>query len=163
MECYLCQKEFFSNVAKCRDHCHFTGKYLGAACNTCNLNRRKSRKLKIFMHNGSKFDFHFIIKALNEKKGVTNLHVLPYNSENFRTISFNSFIFCDSMSFLQASLAKLSDDLSKTNNSYLILKQTDLVKTNNRFDRVKFNMLLGKAYFPYEYWLVLLKFFNFLV
>jgi len=152
--CYLCKTEFLSNVVKCRDHCHFTGRYLGAACNKCNLDRRKSRKLKIFMHNGSKFDFHFIIKALNDKPNVRNLYVLPFNSENFRTISFNSFMFLDSMSFLQASLAKLAEDLKSTNNPYFILKQTDLVKSENKFDRKKFNMLLKKSHFPYEYWLV---------
>jgi len=150
--CYLCEKEFLSNDVKCRDHCHFTGKYLGAACNACNLERRKSRKLRIFMHNGSKFDFHFIIKALHEKSDVKNIHILPYNGENFRTISFNSFLFLDSMSFLQSSLAKLSEDLSKTNNPYSILRQTTLVKTNGQFDRKKYNMILGKSYFPYEYW-----------
>ena len=155
--CYLCKQAFSDDVVKCRDHCHFTGQYLGAACNTCNVNRKKSRRLKIFMHNGSRFDFHFIVKALNNKEGIKNLHVLPYNTENFRTISFNSFLFVDSMSFLQSSLAKLSEDLSKTNNPYVILKQSDLIKCGKTFDRIGFNLLLGKSYFPYEYWLVILN------
>ena len=151
--CYLCLKEFKdASDTKCRDHCHFTGKYLGAACNSCNLERRYARKLRIFMHNGSRFDFHFIIKALRNKTTINNIHILPYNSENFRTINFNSFMFIDSMSFLQASLAKLSEDLSQTKNPYSILRQTDLVKTDGKFSLSKFHMVLGKSFFPYEFW-----------
>lgn len=153
ISCYLCNKPFNNNVIKCRDHCHFSGKYLGAACQTCNLDRRKQKKLKIFLHNGSKYDFHFIIKALNDRANdIKNIYILPYNGENFRTIQFNSFMFLDSMSFLQSSLAQLSEDLAKTNNSYGILKQTYLVKTANKFDANKFKLVLGKSFFPYEYW-----------
>lgn len=152
-KCYLCLKGFEENRIKCRDHCHFTGKYLGAACQTCNLDRRKQKKLRIFLHNGSKYDFHFIIKALNNRpQEIKNLYVLPYNGENFRTISFNCFMFLDSMSFLQSSLAQLSTDLSNTKNSYQILKQTYLVKTDGKFDEKKFKLVLGKSFFPYEYW-----------
>lgn len=149
--CYMCQKPFTFAV-KCRDHCHFTGKYLGAACQSCNLLRRRPRKLNIFLHNGSKYDFHFIVKAINNKKDVHNIRILPYNGENFRTISFNSFLFVDSMSFLQNSLAKLSDDLSNTDNEYSILRQTQLVKSKDRFSPTKYKLVLGKSFFPYEYW-----------
>ena len=76
---------------------------------------------------------------------------MPYNGENFRTIKFNCFEFNDSLAFLQASLEQLSDDLSKTDNSYEILKQSDIVKTNNVYDPKKFKMLLKKSFFPYEY------------
>jgi len=149
--CYMCQKPF-NFAVKCRDHCHFTGKYIGAACQQCNLRRKRPTKLNIFLHNGSKYDFHFIVKAINNKKGIENIRILPYNSENFRTVSFNCFTFVDSMSFLQNSLAKLSYDLAQTDNTYSILKQTDLVKTNNKFSSVKYQLVLGKSFFPYEYW-----------
>lgn len=153
-QCYLCKNDFQNdeNIVKCRDHCHFTGTFLGAACQPCNIQRQRPRNLKIFLHNGSKYDFHFIVKALNLKPKVKNINILPYNGENFRTISFNSFLFVDSMSFLQSSLAKLSDDLAKTDNSYSILRQTYLVQTKSQFDQTKFKMVLGKSFFPYEYW-----------
>jgi hypothetical protein len=156
--CYLCDTRFDDSIVKCRDHCHFTGTFLGAACQQCNLKRRRPRKLNIFLHNGSKYDFHFIIKAINDKKGVHNINILPYNGENFRTISFNSFIFVDSMSFLQNSLAKLSDDLKNTDNPYSILRQTNLVKSKKRFNPNKYEMVLGKSFFPYEYWYEILFF-----
>ena len=37
--CYICKKEFDHNKKqqKVRDHCHYTGKYRGAAHNICNL------------------------------------------------------------------------------------------------------------------------------
>lgn len=158
--CYLCGTEFLldqEKTVKCRDHCHFTGKFLGAACQACNLKRQRPRKLNIFLHNGSKYDFHFIVKALNNKKKVKNINILPYNGENFRTISFNCFLFIDSMSFLQSSLAKLSSDLANTDNAYSILRQTYLVKSRQNYGRnvfslKKFNMVLGKSFFPYEFW-----------
>lgn len=152
LSCYLCSRSF-DTLIKCRDHCHFTGKYLGAACQACNLERRKQQKLKIFMHNGSRYDFHFVIKALNNRKdAIKNIYILPYNGENFRCIQFNSFIFLDSMAFLQSSLAQLSEDLAKTDNPYSILRQTYLVKKKGRFNKRRFNLVLGKSFFPYEYW-----------
>ena len=148
--CYLCGQPFNSDSKKNRDHNHFTGEFLGAACVFCNLQRRRPHKLPIFLHNGSKYDFHFIIKALN-KKNVGEIKVLPFNGEHFRTIEFKGFQFLDSLAFLQASLDQLSDDLSKTDHNYQILKQTYLTKTNNKFDSEKFKALTKKSYYPYEY------------
>ena len=151
-ECYLCSLKFSDDVIKVRDHSHFNGKYLGAACQSCNLRRRKMRKIPIFMHNGSRFDLHFIVKALGEfGKKINNLNVLPYNGENFRTLSFNSFEFIDSLAFLQSSLAQLASDLQSSNHDYKILKQTSLVKTGGKFDKEKYEMILGKSFFPYEF------------
>ncbi len=149
--CYLCDCSFEnqSNI-KCRDHNHFTGLYLGAACQPCNLKRQRPKELPIFLHNGSKYDFHFIVRALN-KKNVGNIRVLPYNGEHFRTISFKGFRFVDSLAFLQASLAQLSGDLSNTPHNYNILKQTYLVKTNKKLDSKKLQAVLQKSFFPYEF------------
>ena len=43
--CYICKKEFDKNDKKhykVRDHCHYTGKYRGAAHNICNLRNSNS-------------------------------------------------------------------------------------------------------------------------
>jgi len=149
LQCYLCDR-LFTDQIKCRDHNHYTGRYLGAACQDCNLNRQKEKRMPIFLHNGSKYDFHFIIQALN-RKDVGNIRVLPYNGEHFRTISFKGFKFVDSLAFLQASLAQLSSDLSNTDHNYDILKQTWLVETDGKFDFIKFKTILQKSFFPYEF------------
>lgn len=148
--CYLCNKKFDDKLTKNRDHDHFTGRFLGAACTSCNLSRRRQRSIPIFLHNGSKYDFHFIIRALDHRK-IKDIKILPYNGEHFRTIAIKGFKFLDSLAFLQASLSQLSEDLSKTDHSYDILKQTFLCKTKNKFDAHKFKMLLKKSYYPYEY------------
>ena len=39
--CHICEKEFCTDnkeMRKVRDHCHYTGKYRGAAHSKCNLN-----------------------------------------------------------------------------------------------------------------------------
>jgi hypothetical protein len=146
--CYMCDTELSTKV---RDHSHTNGNYLGASCTNCNLLRRRPQKLKIFIHNGSRFDYHFIVKALSNCH-LSNLNVLPYNGENFRTISFNSFEFNDSLAFLQASLAQLTEDLSNSKHDYQILKQTFLVKDKKKqFSPKKLELLLKKSFFPYEY------------
>ena len=60
--CHICKKEF--NNDKVRDHCHFTGKYRGAAHNTFNLRYKIPKNIPVIFHNGSTYDYHFIIKEL---------------------------------------------------------------------------------------------------
>ena len=65
--CYICKKEFDNNDKKhykVRDHCHYTGKYRGAAHNICNLRYEVPREVPVVFHNGSTYDYHFIIKEL---------------------------------------------------------------------------------------------------
>ena len=62
--CHICRKEFctdknnkeFKKLQKIRDHCHYTGKYRGAAHNNCNLNYKISKQIPIVFHNGSIYD-----------------------------------------------------------------------------------------------------------
>lgn len=134
------------------DHDHFTGKFLGVAHQDCNLRRRRQRKLKIFCHNASYYDMHFIVQILPEfKDKVKYVQILPYNSENFRSISFNCFQILDSLSFLQSSLGNLSQDLSDSGHDYPILRSSSICATNGRFDAEKCDLLLKKNFFPYEY------------
>ena len=49
---------------KVRDHCHYTAKFRWAAHNTCNLRYKVLKKIPVVIHNGSKYDYHFVIKQL---------------------------------------------------------------------------------------------------
>ena len=75
---YICKKRFTKDNKKVRDHCHFTGKYRGAAHNKCSMNYKISRNFPVVSHVGSTYDNHFIIKELikefkrkNTKKYIT--------------------------------------------------------------------------------------------
>ena len=57
---YLKDKEYH----KVRDHCHYIGEYRGAAQSICNLKYSVPKKVRIVFHNGSNYDYHFIIKEL---------------------------------------------------------------------------------------------------
>ena len=48
--CYICKKEFDTNDKKkykVRDHCHYTGKYRGAAHNICNLRYKVPKEIPV--------------------------------------------------------------------------------------------------------------------
>ena len=56
--CDICKKEFSTNkndkkYHKVRDHCHYTGKFRGAARSICNLRYKKLKEIPIVFHNGS--------------------------------------------------------------------------------------------------------------
>ena len=70
--CHICKKGFSTNDnntapnkenLKVRDHCHYTGKYRGAAHEICNLRYKTPKETPVVFHN----DYHFIIKELARK------------------------------------------------------------------------------------------------
>ena len=89
--CYICKKEFNTDDSdkkhhKVKDHCHYTGKYRGAAHNICNLRYRIPKEIPIVFHNGSTYDYHFIIKELVNKFNG-NFECLGENTEKYITFS----------------------------------------------------------------------------
>ena len=52
---------------KVRDHCHYTRKFREAALNICNLRYNVPKKIPVVFHNGSTYDYHFVIKKLAEE------------------------------------------------------------------------------------------------
>ena len=70
--CHICRKKFNldekdKKYQKVKDHCHYTGKFTGAAHNNCNLRHKIPKVIPVVFHNGSTYDFHFIIKQLAEE------------------------------------------------------------------------------------------------
>ena len=128
---YICKKEFNTDDKKhykVKDHCHYWGKYRGAAHNTCNLRYRIPKEIPIVLHNGSTYDYHFIIKEL-VKEFDGNFECLGENTGKYITFSVplkkeiknkNKIIeitykikSIDSYRFISTSLSKLVDNLSE--------------------------------------------------
>ena len=72
--CHICEEKFcmdkddenYKNKRKVKDHCHYTGKFRGAAHSKCNLNYKVPKDIPILIHNAS-YDTHFIINQLAEE------------------------------------------------------------------------------------------------
>ena len=60
------KKSEFALYHKVRDHCHYTGKFRGAAHIIWNLRYKVSKKIPVVFHNGSRYDYYFIIKQSTE-------------------------------------------------------------------------------------------------
>ena len=116
-----------------RDHCHYTREYRGAEHSICNLKYAVPKKNPIVFHNGSNYDYHFIIKELaqefqkqftclgeNTEKYIT--FTVPIEKEvtridkNGEEIAKNiSYIlhFIDRARFMASSLSNLDNNLSE--------------------------------------------------
>ncbi len=150
--CYLCGGRRDSNMV--RDHCHMTGHFLGAAHNSCNLNRQSRLgrwTIPVIAHNMKGFDSSFLIPALTEANiGRHGVRILAQNAEQFKSVSFGCFRLVDSLAFFSTSLDNLTRSLRDSNHAWPILRRSGLVKTRHRFDQSKFDLLLRKGVFPYE-------------
>ena len=91
---YICKGKFCmdeddencTNRKKAKDHCHYTGKFRGAVHSFCNLKHETPKEIPIIFHNGSTYDYHFIIKRLaKEFKGY--FYCLGKNTEKYITFS----------------------------------------------------------------------------
>ena len=133
--CCICKKEFNTDDKKhykVKDHCNYLGKYRGAAHNICNLRYRIPKEIPIVFHNGSTYDYHFIIKEL-VKEFDGNFECLGENTEKYITFTVpikkeiknkNKIIeitykikLIDSYRFMSTSLSKLVDKLSEGNHN----------------------------------------------
>ena len=137
IKCWICQKLFVENDAseaggddKVKDHCHFTGKFRGAAHRSCNFRFKKPTFIPVVFHNLSGYDAHLFIKNLGTDKG--NIKCIPNTDEKYISFSKEIIIgtykdkktgeeknikkelrFIDSYKFLLSGLDKLVYNLDK--------------------------------------------------
>ncbi len=164
--CYACETQFGTErlnertkkkekVVKCRDHCHITGKYRGAACDKCNLRMRVPMFVPVLFHNLEGYDAHLFVKSLGLEEG--EIKCIPKTDEKY--ISFSKKIpmetiekekteylemrFLDSFKFTLKSLDSLvrtlGDDQFETLTSQMLVDSESL------------KLLKRKGVFPYEY------------
>ena len=157
LNCWICG-EYMGND-RVRDHCHFTGKFRGAACNSCNLKHKRQNNISVFFHNLAGYDSHLFIKKLGTPEEKENIDCIPNNEEKY--ISFSKtiitgqyknkqgetkdktfkIIFKDSMKFMSSSLGALVNNLPRDafNNllKYFTPEQAEILKQ--------------KGFYPYEY------------
>ncbi len=96
--CYACETQFGTErknertkkkekVVKCRDHCHITGKYRGAACDKCNLRMRVPMFVPVLFHNLEDYDAHLFVKSLGLEEG--EIKCIPKTDEKYISFSKN--------------------------------------------------------------------------
>ena len=95
--CQICKKEFNTDddnyddhdnkkYHKVGDHCHYNGKFRGTPHNICNLRYKTPKEITAVFHNGSTYDYHFIINQLGKEfKG--KLQCLGEHTEKHITFS----------------------------------------------------------------------------
>ena len=118
------RKSEYDLYHKVRDHCHYTRKFRGATHNICNLQYKVIKKNAIVFHNGSTYDYHFVIKKLaeefksefeclgeNTEKCITFSMLLKKENDNSKKITYK-LKFIDSYRFISTSLSNLVDNLS---------------------------------------------------
>ena len=156
-DCWLCGEELGND--RVRDHCHYTGRYRGAAHNSCNLNYSKPKGVPVFFHNLSGYDSHLFIKSLGSPNKKETIECIPDNEEKYITFTKNlivgqyrnkkgedkdktfKIVFKDSLKFMSSSLEalvkNLPKDAFKNLLKYFTPEQAELIKQ--------------KGFYPYEY------------
>ena len=154
-------------MIKIRDHCHFTGRYRGAAHNLCNLKYRKPNFTPMVFHNLSGYDSHLFIKNLGFSDG--NIDCIPNNEERY--ISFTKRIqvgsytnkkgetkhlyhqmrFIDNFRFMPTSLDNLVNRGIKFKESQWLKKYIDLntelrTTATNDFEKDFFKLMNNSVF-----------------
>ena len=156
-ECYICKNPFKEDQTKVRDHCHFTGKYRGAAHEKCNLALRKVKDIPVFFHNLSGYDAHLIFQNLTKIKDIETPTVIAKSMEKYVTFSIGDLKFKDSLNFLLTSLDKLvanlkAKALKEKNDKGLFASTWRYFKDKwGHLPETAFQMLTRKGVYPYSY------------
>ena len=154
--CWICGK-LLNLDDRVRDHCHYTGRYRGPACNICNLKYCKPNNISVFFHNLTGYDSHLFIKKLGITTG--SIDCIPNNEENYISFSktiktgeytnkkgetknkYFKIVFKDSLKFMASSLEALVNNLP----------EGALNNLNKYFTPEQVKLLKQKGFFPYDY------------
>ena len=161
-ECHICFKKFSPKDRKVRDHCHYTGKYRGAAHSSCNLRYRIPDYIPVVFHTLAVYDAHLFIKEL--AKHTSKIGVIAKNTENYISFSVkvevDKFIdkalktvlnkkskeielrFIDSFKFMSSSLDSLVNNLAKGGHEFWGFEKSSPKQKE---------LLIRKGVYPYEY------------
>ena len=154
--CWICGK-LLNIKGRVRDHCHYTGRYRGAAHNICNLKYSKPNNISVFFHNLTGYDSHLFIKKLGVTAGA--IDCIPNNEEKYisfsKTIKTGEYkdkegetkdknfkiVFKDSLKFMASSVEALVNNLS----------EDDFKNLEKYFTPEEIKLLKQKGFYPYEY------------
>ena len=158
--CWLCGKAFTETDKIVRDHCHYTGKFRGAAHNKCNLRFRRPKFTPVVFHNLANYDAHLFVRNLGVSEG--DINCIPNNEEKFISFTKNVEVakffskkdekevvvkrelrFIDSFKFMKSSIEELTKNLVEKGNSF--------ENTKRYFDEEKLDLLKRKGVYPYEW------------
>ena len=162
--CWLCKGKFGKKTfSKVRDHCHYTGKFRGAAHQSCNLKFKRPKFTPVFFHNLQNYDAHLFVRALGLMDEVLSISCIPNNNEKYISFSLkfelkriikwdpkkeewievvikHEIRFLDSFKFTLSGLEGLVKNLSRED-----LKET------TRFFGEKIDLVSRKGVYPYEF------------
>ena len=127
--CHICKEKFsydenekgkFELYHKVRDHCHYTGNFREAAHSICNLRYKVPKEIPVVIHNGSTYDYDFIIKQLaeefegqfdcigeNTEKYITFSVPIKKELDNGKTITHKLRLRADKLSNLVDNLSEI--------------------------------------------------------
>jgi len=154
--CHICEKMLRED--RVRDHCHLSGKFRGAAHNSCNINYKVPKFFPVVLHNLSGYDCHLFIKVLagNNRE---NINCIPKTEEKYISCSKEIIVdrfedkegdevqvkrelrFIDSFKFMASSLDALTRNLTKEQ-----CKNVGMDYSGKQLD-----LLLRKGCYPYDY------------
>ena len=82
---------FAAGDNKVRDHDHVTGKYVGSAHWSCNINLKWTKKVPVIFHNLKDYEIHLIVQEIG--KFDVKINVITNGLEKYMAFTINKNLF----------------------------------------------------------------------